>query len=80
MYDPREDLTRGPWTGDRFDIVLEEEFENADGDWEDVSEDICERFQEIRREYWGRPPCKRGCVYRSSCVPSCEPQPSGSPY
>jgi hypothetical protein len=55
MLDPRDDLTRGPWTGDRFDIVLEEEFENAEGDWENVSDDICERLHEIRKEFWSTP-------------------------
>jgi hypothetical protein len=52
MVDPRGDLTRGPWTGERFDLVLEEEFKDAKGDWEDVSDDICERLHEIRHWFW----------------------------
>ncbi|KZO92453.1 hypothetical protein CALVIDRAFT_540916 [Calocera viscosa TUFC12733] len=42
MWGQPEDLTRGPWAGDRFDVITVEEFDKEDKDqWQDASEDVC---------------------------------------
>ncbi|EJD54144.1 hypothetical protein AURDEDRAFT_180473 [Auricularia subglabra TFB-10046 SS5] len=45
-------ISRGPWAGDRFDIV---DFEHADlQGWKDVSEELVEEVAEIYAAEWGR--------------------------
>ncbi|KZO92443.1 hypothetical protein CALVIDRAFT_487445 [Calocera viscosa TUFC12733] len=50
MWEPPEDLTRGPWAGDRFDVITQDEFgEKEDYDeWEDASREVCE----VLRQCW----------------------------
>ncbi|KZO92457.1 hypothetical protein CALVIDRAFT_504274, partial [Calocera viscosa TUFC12733] len=50
MWEVPEDLTRGPWAGDRFDVITQDEFgEKEDYDqWADASQEVCE----VLRQCW----------------------------
>ncbi|KAJ5474047.1 hypothetical protein N7475_003613 [Penicillium sp. IBT 31633x] len=38
-------LAEGVWAGHKFDVVDSDTLENMDGQWEDVTEDICDEIQ-----------------------------------
>jgi hypothetical protein len=46
-------LYRGPWAGDRFDVIKSTEFGREGKEWTDVSEDVAKEVFAIWAEEYG---------------------------
>ncbi|CDM38549.1 unnamed protein product [Penicillium roqueforti FM164] len=46
-------LAKGDWAGHKFDIIDADILENVNGEWEDVTEDICDEIQVLWSSNFG---------------------------